>query len=187
MKWIKYFESKETSREKINRLRSDIIRVFVEYAKEFELDHHDLDDLIWSSTGEIAEEWTETRVLTPEMMSVILDEFEDIPRFSERILELYERFKRQVEGVDVDEIDLIEDIFFSYTGSGSKVNIRRDSSFSDNRFKVRIDKRDILITIDLLEIFKRLEDIGFLSYSINGVKNGSTEYVELSFWKKLKS
>lgn len=187
MKWIKYFESKETSFERVNRLRSDIIRVFVEYAKEFELDHHDLDDFIWSSTGEWAEQWTETRVLTPEMMSDILDEFNNSPRYAERILELYERFKRQVEGIDVDEIDLIEDIFFGYTGSGSKVDIRRDSSFGDNRFKVRIDKRDILTTIDLLEVFKRLEDIGFLSYSINGVKNGSREYVEIGFWKKLKS
>ena len=42
-----------------------------------------------------------------------------------------------------------------------------------------------LSKINFEEVFGRIKELGFESYSVNGVKNGSLENMTIEFWKPL--
>lgn len=43
----------------------------------------------------------------------------------------------------------------------------------------------IFFKINFEEVFGRVKDLGFESYAVNGVKNGSSENMTIEFWKPL--
>ena len=45
--------------------------------------------------------------------------------------------------------------------------------------------KDIFLNISFEEVFGRIKDLGFENYSVNGVKNESSENMNLQFWRPL--
>ena len=45
--------------------------------------------------------------------------------------------------------------------------------------------KDIFFKINFEEVFGRIKELGFVSYHVDGVKNGSSESMNISFWKPL--
>ena len=59
------------------------------------------------------------------------------------------------------------------------------SKFNDDRYSVEIRMKDVLVQINLQEVFGRIKDLGFEHYHIEGAKNGYTEYMTIQFWRPL--
>ena len=66
-----------------------------------------------------------------------------------------------------------------------KVEVSKTSKFNDDRYSVTITMKDIFFKINFEEVFGRIKDLGFESYAVNGVKNGSSENMTIEFWKPL--
>jgi hypothetical protein len=66
-----------------------------------------------------------------------------------------------------------------------KVEVSKTSKFNDDRYAVEIRMKNIFFQINFEEVFGRIKELGFESYHIDGVKNGSTEYMTIEFWKPL--
>ena len=79
---------------------------------------------------------------------------------------------------------VIEEIFLDYSDMG-EVNVSKVSKFNDNRYEVIIKMKDIFFKINFEEVFGRIKELGFESYHVDGIKNGSLESMTISFWKPL--
>ena len=66
-----------------------------------------------------------------------------------------------------------------------QVSVSKISKFGDNRYEVTITIKDIFFKINFEEVFGRIKELGFESYHVDGVKNGSSEYMKIEFWKPL--
>ena len=66
-----------------------------------------------------------------------------------------------------------------------EVKVEKISQFNDNRYEVTITMKDIFFKINFEEVFGRIKELGFESYHVDGVKNGSSESMNISFWKPL--
>jgi hypothetical protein len=66
-----------------------------------------------------------------------------------------------------------------------KVEVSKTSRLNDDRYSVKIYIKDILFKINFEEVLDRIKELGFESYHVDGVKNGSSENMTISFWKPL--
>ena len=93
-----------------------------------------------------------------------------------------QKLKSFNESVDMQKN--IEEIFYDLSDDGD-CHISKNSKYNDDRYTVKIKLKNIFKKIDFYEITSRLEDLGYESFSTQGVKNGSLEYFEIEFWKPL--
>lgn len=183
MRFLKYFEAKETSEELMLKYADDIVRVFVTYSREFNDDlEYKISEVIWNSS--VGDEYGETGVLTEEMMRQVIEDHKGAWRAIEQLLDVYYDCKPFVDSLNKDLVKDIEEVFLEYSDMG-QVLVNKTSKFNDDRYAVRITMKDIFFKINFEEVFGRIKDLGFQSYSTNGVKNGTTEYMIIEFWKPL--
>ena len=83
-----------------------------------------------------------------------------------------------------DLVEDIKEIFLDYSDMGH-VEVSKTSKFNDDRYAVEIRMKNIFFQINFEEVFGRIKELGFESYSVNGVKNGSSENMTIEFWKPL--
>jgi len=183
MRYLKYFESKETPEELMMKYADDIIRVFVTYNIEFNDDmSYRVGEVIWNSS--VGDEFAENGVLTEEMMRQVIEDHKGSWREIEKLLEVYYDCKPFVDSLNKDLVKDIEEVFLDYSDMG-QVEVSKTSKFRDDRYAVNIRMKDIFFKINFEEVFGRIKELGFESYHVDGVKNGSTEYMKIEFWKPL--
>jgi len=183
MKYLKQFESKETPEELMLKYADDIIRVYVTYDKEFNDDLNiRLSNVIWNCS--VGDEYGEAGVLTEEMMRQVIEDHKGAWRAIDQLLEVYYDCKPFVDSLNKDLEKDIEEIFLDYSDMG-QVKVYKTSKFNDDRYSVDIRMKDIFFQINFEEVFGRIKDLGFESYHVDGIKNGSTEYMKIEFWKPL--
>jgi hypothetical protein len=183
MRFLKYFESKETPEELMLKYADDIIRVFITYNIEFNDDmNYKIAEVIWNSS--VGDEFTENGVLNEEMMRQVIEDHKGAWREIEKLLEVYYDCKPFVDSLNKDLVKDIEEVFLDYSDMG-QVEVSKTSKFRDDRYAVNIRMKDIFFQINFEEVFGRIKELGFESYHVDGVKNGSTEYMKIEFWKPL--
>jgi hypothetical protein len=183
MRYLKYFEAKETSEELMMKYADDIVRVFVTYSREFSDDLiYKLDEVIWNSS--VGDEYGETGVLTEEMMRQVIEDHKGALRAIDQLLDVYYDCKPFVDSLNKDLVKDIEEVFLEYSDMG-KVEVSKTSKFDDVRYSVVITMKDIFFKINFEEIFGRIQDLGFQSYHVDGIKNGRIESMKIDFWRPL--
>lgn len=188
MKYLKkFYESKETPNELIVKYEEDIIRVLPLYYNNHSVDnlHNVIDELIWEFR-EVDDLRGEYEFLSEEVVRVLVDELKSSlsTRLINKILDVYYDCLPNVKSIDKNIIKDIEEIFLEYSDMG-EVKVNKKSQYNDNRYEVDMKIKDIFFKINFEEVFGRIKDLGFESYCVDGVKNGSTEYVKIEFWKPL--
>jgi hypothetical protein len=183
MKFLKYFESQESPEELMLKYADDIVRVYVTYDKEFNDDlSYRLSEVIWNTS--VGDEYDETGVLTEEMMRRVIEDHKGAWREIGKLIYVYYDCKPFVDSLNKDLEKDIQEIFLEYSDMG-QVKVSKISKFGDDRYSVNIRIKDIFFQINFEEVFGRIKDLGFESYGVDGVKNGSTEYMKIEFWKPL--
>ena len=185
MRFLKYFESKETPQELLVKYADDIVRVLPIYYNSHSVDsiHNQIDELIWDCR-EADELRGDSDVLTEEVVRQLIDDITGLTRYIDKLLEIYYDCLPHTKSIDVNLEKDIEEIFFDYSDMG-EVNISKISTFNDNRYSVFIKIKDIFFKINFEELFGRIKDLGFENYHVDGLKNGSSENMTISFWKPL--
>ena len=187
MRFLKYFESKETLKELLVKYTDDIIRVLTLYYNSHSVDsiHNEIDELIWDCReADILR--GDAEILTEEVIRQLIEDLTDRPgdAYIDKLLEIYYDCLPHTKSIDVNLEKDIEEIFFDYSDMG-QVRVSKTSKFRDNRYEVTITIKDIFFKINFEEVFGRIKDLGFESYHVDGVKNGSSEYMKIEFWKPL--
>jgi hypothetical protein len=183
MRYLKYFEAKETPEDLMLKYADDIIRVFITYNTEFNDDmSYRLSEVIWNSS--VGDEFAETGVLNEEMMRQVIEDHKGAWRAIEQLLDVYYDCKPFVDSLNKDLVKDIEEVFLDYSDMG-QVEVSKTSKFNDDRYSVIIRMKDIFFQINFEEVFGRIKELGFESYAVNGVKNGSSENMTIEFWKPL--
>lgn len=185
MRFLKYFESKETPQELLVKYADDIVRVLPIYYNSHSVDsiHNQIDELIWDCR-EADELRGDSEVLTEEVIRQLIDDITGLTRYIDKLLEIYYDCIPFVKLSNVDLKKDIEEVFLEYSDMGI-VKVSKSSKFSDDRYEVNISVKDIFFHINFEEVIGRIKDLGFENYSVNGVKNGSSEYMKIEFWKPL--
>lgn len=187
MKYLKkFFESKETPGELLVKYEDDIVKVLTTYYSTHTGDLCDqIDEILWNTSNVDLDGWENDGVLTEEMMRGVVEDYKGAwPREIEKLLDVYYDCKHFVKYVNKDLVEDIKEIFLEYSDMG-EVNVSKDSKFNDDRYSVEIRMKDVLVQINLQEVFGRIKDLGFENYHIEGAKNGYTEYMTIQFWKPL--
>jgi len=187
MKYIKYFEAKETTYELLDKYEEDIIKVLSKYYSTHTADLCDqIDELIWNSSEDAAERLEDIEVVDEECVRMLVNDLKSGgTRNIETLLDIYYDCRPFVKLVSEDLTHKLQEIFYDYSDDAKAFRILKTSKFNDDRYEVHIAMKDIFFKINFEEVFGRIKDLGFESYSVNGVKNGSTENMNLEFWKPL--
>jgi hypothetical protein len=195
MRFLKYFEAKETPDELMVKYADDIIRVLPLYYNSHSTDnlHNQIDELIWDCR-EADRLRGDAEVLTEEVIRQLLQDLggSGYPlslshlrtREVEKLLNIYYDCLPHTKSIDPNIEKDIEEVFLDYSDMG-EVSVSKVSKFNDNRYEVRITMKDIFFKINFEEVFGRIKELGFESYAVNGVKNGSSENMTIDFWKPL--
>lgn len=185
MRFLKYFEAKETPQELLVKYADDIVRVLPIYYNSHSVDsiHNQIDELIWDCR-EADELRGDSEVLTEEVVRQLIDDITGLTRYIDKLLEIYYDCLPHTKSIDVNLEKDIEEIFFDYSDMG-QVRVSKTSKFRDNRYEVTITIKDIFFKINFEEVFGRIKELGFEGYHVDGVKNGSSEYMKIEFWKPL--
>jgi hypothetical protein len=198
MKYIKYFEArlfnkaKETDYDLIEKYEEDIIKVLSKYYATHTADLCDqIDELIWDSSEDAAERFEDNgnNIADEECIRLLVNDIKrggaTYNRNAEKLIEIYYDCRPFVKLVSEDLTHKLQEIFYDYSDDAKAFRILKTSKFNDDRYEVHIAMKDIFFKINFEEVFGRIKDLGFESYSVNGVKNGSTENMNLEFWKPL--
>jgi hypothetical protein len=185
MRFLKYFESKETPKELLVKYADDIAKVLTTYYSTYI--HGDLcdqiDEILWNSSNVDLDGWENDGVLTEDMMKQVVEDYEGAwSREIEKLLDVYYDCIPFVKLVNLKKD--IEEVFLEYSDMGTVI-VAKNSKFNDDRYEVNISVKDIFFHINFHEVFGRIKDLGFESYHVDGVKNGSSEYMKIEFWKPL--
>jgi hypothetical protein len=190
MKYLKYFEAaKETPQKLMLKYADDIVRVLPLYYNSYSTDslHNQIDELIWECR-EADRLRVDDEVLSEEVVRQLIDDLTGPGTFSvryiEKLLDIYYDCLPHTKSIDVNIVKDIEEVFLDYSDMG-EVKVEKTSKFNDNRYEVAITMKDIFFKINFEEVFGRIKDLGFESYHVDGVKNGSSESMNISFWKPL--
>ena len=187
MRFLKYFEAKETLKELLVKYTNDIIRVLPLYYNSHSTDnlHNEIDELIWDCR-EADRLRGDAEVLTEEVIrQLILDLLTRSGDYDiDKLINIYYDCLPHTKSLDPNIEKDIEEVFLDYSDMG-QVDVSKTSKFNDNRYEVAITMKDIFFKINFEEVFGRIKDLGFESYHVDGVKNGSTEYMKIEFWKPL--
>jgi hypothetical protein len=185
MRFLKYFESKETPDELMVKYADDIIRVLPLYYNSHKVQniHNVIDELIWEcNEADILR--GDDEILSEEVVRQLIEDLSGRPRYIEKLLEVYYDCLPHTKSINPNTEKDIEEVFLEYSDMG-EVSILKISQFNDNRYEVTIKLKDIFFKINFEEVFGRIKDLGFESYHVDGVKNGSSEYMKIEFWKPL--
>jgi len=186
MRFLKYFESKETPQELLVKYADDIAKVLTTYYSTHTGDLcEQIDEIIYSNANDTDEfvNFEYNGEVTEYLMNQIISNLQGT-RDIDNLLNVYYDCIPFVKLSNVDLKKDIEEVFLEYSDMGI-VKVAKSSKFSDDRYEVSISVKDIFFHINFEEVFGRIKDLGFENYSVNGVKNGSSEYMKIEFWKPL--
>jgi hypothetical protein len=185
MRFLKYFESKETPKELLDKYADDIVRVLPLYYNTYSTNglHLQINELIWNYREDDVLRVDD--ILSEEVIRQLIEDLVGRTRDVEKLLDIYYDCLPHIEGIDANMEKDIEEIFLDYSDMG-EVNISKISTFNDNRYSVFIKIKDIFFKINFEEVFGRIKDLGFENYHVDGLKNGSSENMTISFWKPIK-
>jgi hypothetical protein len=187
MRFLKYFEAKsEDPKERLIKYTDDIVKVITTYYSTHTGDLCDqIDEILWNTSNVDLDGWEADGVLTEEMMRGVVEDYKGAwDREIEKLLDVYYDCKYFVKYVNKDLVEDIKEIFLEYSDMG-KVEVSKTSKFNDDRYSVTIYMKDIFFKINFEEVFGRIKELGFESYHVDGVKNGSLENMTIDFWKPL--
>jgi hypothetical protein len=187
MRYLKYFEAKaEDPKERLAKYADDIVKVITTYYSTHTGDLcEQIDEILWNTSNVDLDGWEADGVLTEEMMRGVVEDYKGSwDREIEKLLNVYYDCKHFVKYVNKDLVEDIKEIFLDYSDMG-KVEVSKTSKFNDDRYSVTIYMKDIFFKINFEEVFGRIKELGFESYAVNGVKNGSSENMTIDFWKPL--
>ena len=187
MRYLKYFEAKaENPKERLVKYADDIVKVITTYYSTHTGDLCDqIDEILWNTSNVDLDGWENDGVLTEEMMRGVVEDYKGSwDREIEKLLDVYYDCKHFVKYVNKDLVEDIKEIFLDYSDMG-KVEVSKTSKFNDDRYSVTIYMRDIFFKINFEEVFGRIKELGFESYHVDGIKNGSSENMTIDFWKPL--
>jgi hypothetical protein len=187
MRFLKYFEAKsEDPKERLVKYADDIVKVITTYYSTHTGDLcEQIDEILWNTSNVDLDGWENDGVLTEEMMRGVVEDYKDSwDREIEKLLDVYYDCKPFVDSLNKDLVEDIKEIFLDYSDMG-KVEVSKISTFNDDRYSVTIYMKDIFFKINFEEVFGRIKELGFESYHVDGIKNGSSESMTISFWKPL--
>jgi hypothetical protein len=187
MKFLKKFEAKsEDSKEKLIEYADDIVKVITTYYSTHTGDLCDqIDEILWNTSNVDLHGWENDGVLTEEMMREVVEDYKGAwSREIEKLLDVYYDCRHFVKHVNKDLVEDIKEVFLEYSDMG-KVEVSKTSKFNDDRYSVTIYMKDIFFKINFEEVFGRIKELGFESYHVDGIKNGSSENMTIEFWKPL--
>jgi hypothetical protein len=187
MRYLKYFEAKaEDPKERLIKYADDIVKVITTYYSTHTGDLcEQIDEILWNTSNVDLDGWENDGVLTEEMMRGVVEDYKDSwDREIEKLLDVYYDCKHFVKYVNKDLVEDIKEIFLDYSDMG-KVEVSKTSKFNDDRYSVTIYMKDIFFKINFEEVFGRIKELGFESYHVDGIKNGSSENMTIDFWKPL--
>ena len=186
MKYLKQFEAKETSQEKLIEYADDIVEVITTYYSTHTGDLCDqIDEILWNTSNVDLDGWENDGVLTEEMMRGVVEDYKGASnRLIDNLLDVYYDCISFVKLVNKNLVEDIKEVFLEYSDMG-QVEVSKTSKFNDDRYSVMIRMKDIFFQINFEEVFGRIKELGFESYAVNGVKNGSSENMTIEFWKPL--
>ena len=186
MRYLKYFESKETSQEKLIKYADDIVKVITSYYATHTGDLCDqIDEILWNTSNVDLEGWENDGVLTEEMMRGVIEDYKGASnRLIDNLLDVYYDCRYFVKHINKDLVEDIKEVFLDYSDMG-KVEVSKTSRLGDDRYSVVIKMKDVFFHINFEEVFGRTKDLGFENYAVNGIKNGYVESMTIEFWKPL--
>lgn len=187
MRYLKYFEAKaEDPKERLIKYADDIVKVITTYYSTHTGDLcEQIDEILWNTSNVDLDGWENDGVLTEEMMRGVVEDYKDSwDREIEKLLDVYYDCRHFVKYVNKDLVEDIKEIFLDYSDMG-KVEVSKTSKFNDDRYSVTIYMKDIFFKINFEEVFGRIKELGFESYHVDGIKNGSSENMTIDFWKPL--
>ena len=187
MKFLKKFEAKsEDSKEKLIEYADDIVKVITTYYSTHTGDLcEQIDEILWNTSNVDLHGWENDGVLTEEMMREVVEDYKGAwSREIEKLLDVYYDCRHFVKHVNKDLVEDIKEVFLEYSDMG-KVEVSKTSKFNDDRYSVTIYMKDIFFKINFEEVFGRIKELGFESYHVDGIKNGSSENMTIDFWKPL--
>jgi hypothetical protein len=187
MKFLKKFEAKsEDPKEKLIEYADDIVKVITTYYSTHTGDLCDqIDEILWNTSNVDLDGWENDGVLTEDMMRGVVEDYKGTwNREIEKLLDVYYDCRHFVKHVNKDLVEDIKEVFLEYSDMG-QVEVSKTSKFNDDRYSVMIRMKDIFFQINFEEVFGRIKELGFESYAVNGVKNGSSENMTIEFWKPL--
>jgi len=187
MRYLKYFEAKaEDPKERLIKYADDIVKVITTYYSTHTGDLcEQIDEILWNTSNVDLDGWEADGVLTEEMMRGVVEDYKGSwDREIEKLLDVYYDCKHFVKYVNKDLVEDIKEIFLDYSDMG-KVEVSKTSKFNDDRYSVTIYMKDIFFKINFEEVFGRIKELGFESYHVDGIKNGSLENMTIDFWKPL--
>ena len=187
MRFLKYFEAKaEDPKERLIKYADDIVKVITTYYSTHTGDLcEQIDEILWNTSNVDLDGWEADGVLTEEMMRGVVEDYKGAwEREIEKLLDIYYDCRHFVKYVNKDLVEDIKEIFLDYSDMG-KVEVSKTSKFNDDRYSVIIYMKDIFFKINFEEVFGRIKELGFESYHVDGIKNGSSENMTIDFWKPL--
>lgn len=191
MRFLKYFEAatymggSATPDELMVKYTDDIVRVLPLYYNSHSTDslHNQIDELIWDCR-EADRLRGDAEVLSEEVVRQLIEDLRGNFYEIDKLLNIYYDCLPYTKSIDPNIEKDIEEVFLEYSDMG-EVKVEKISQFNDNRYEVTITMKDIFFKINFEEVFGRIKELGFESYHVDGVKNGSSESMNISFWKPL--
>ena len=191
MRFLKYFEAatymggSATPDELMVKYADDIVRVLPLYYNSHSTDslHNQIDELIWDCR-EADRLRGDAEVLSEEVVRQLIEDLRGNFYEIDKLLNIYYDCLPYTKSIDPNIEKDIEEVFLEYSDMG-EVKVEKISQFNDNRYEVTITMKDIFFKINFEEVFGRIKELGFESYHVDGVKNGSSESMNISFWKPL--
>lgn len=186
MKYLKYFEARETPKELLEKYADDIVKVITTYYATHTGDLCEkIDEILWNTSNVELDAWENDGVLTEEMMRGVIEDYKGAwTREIENLLDVYYDCIPFVKLVNKNLVEDIKEVFLEYSDMG-KVEVSKTSRLNDDRYAVNIYIKDVFLNVNFAEVFDRIKDLGFENYSVNGVKNGYVESMTIEFWKPL--
>ena len=187
MRFLKYFEAKaEDPKEKLIEYADDIAKVITTYYSTHTGDLCDqIDEILWNTSNVDLDGWENDGVLTEDMMRGVVEDYKGAwNREIEKLLDVYYDCIPFVKSLSKDLVEDIKEVFLEYSDMG-QVEVSKMSRLNDDRYSIKMNIKDIFFKINFEEVFGRIKELGFESYSVNGVKNGSLENMTIEFWKPL--
>ena len=186
MRYLKYFESRETSQELLDKYADNIVKVITTYYSTHTGDLCDqIDEILWNTSNVDLDGWENDGVLTEDMMRGVVEDYKGASnRLIDNLLGVYYDCIPFVKHINKDLVEDIKEVFLDYSDMG-QVEVSKNSKFNDDRYSVVIKMKDVFFHINFEEVFGRIKELGFENYSVNGVKNGSSENMTIEFWKPL--
>ena len=191
MRFLKYFEAatymggSATPDELMVKYADDIVRVLPLYYNSHSTDslHNQIDELIWDCR-EADRLRGDAEVLSEEVVRQLIEDLRGNFYEIDKLLNVYYDCLPHTKSIDPNIEKDIEEVFLEYSDMG-EVKVEKISQFNDNRYEVIVKMKDIFFKINFEEVFGRIKELGFESYHVDGVKNGSSESMNISFWKPL--